>query len=105
MKNCSHKVAIVSCMFLLGLSACVRPDDLQMRNPDTGDEITCESGGYWFEQEVPDSEIASQCVQACARYGYKLMTNEGVSLDTPPHAPDEDVKEFIPSQCLSDSEK
>ena len=72
-----------------------------MRNAETGQEVVCYSGRYWFDEGVPQLRIAEQCMRACARYGFERVTDHPyVPKKYPPLAPDEDVKPFIPDACL-----
>jgi hypothetical protein len=80
-------------------TGCATRDDFPMRNLATGQEVICHSGWYWGEEGAPQMRILEQCGNACNRYGIRRLVDahyEGLS----PHDPDEDVKPFIPSECL-----
>ena len=89
------------CVPLLGtLTGCHNQDHFAMQNRETGQQVVCHSGEYWFAEGLPQIRIAEQCLQACARYGFKLQTVNPYAADITPKAPDEDVKKDIPSACL-----
>ena len=85
------------------VSACIfaRPvrDHFPMKNPTTGQEITCYSGEYWYEESSYDLEIAEQCISACERYGFRRVSVNDYYKPNP-KIPDEDMKQFIPAACL-----
>jgi hypothetical protein len=70
-----------------------------MDNPQTGQQVMCVSGDYTFEEGALQLRIADQCMQACARHGFKL-TDRTYADRVRPSAPDEDVKPYIPAACL-----
>jgi len=45
-----------------------------MKNLSTGEEVLCRSGDYFIEEGAPQVRIATQCMSACARYGFKRQT-------------------------------
>ena len=95
--RCGHLFALMA----LSTAACGGPvrDEFPMRNPTTGQEVTCYSGYYWFEEGLPQLRIADQCTNACERYGF--VWQGGNEYYKPnPKVPDEDMKQFIPAACL-----
>ena len=72
-----------------------------MRNPETGHEAMCESGEYWLEEGAPQIRIAMQCIHACEAHGYTRVTGNPYADAPHPAIPDDDVKKFIPAECLS----
>lgn len=86
-------------MLTLAVSGCGTRDHFPMKNPATGQEVICHSGWYFGEEGAPQVRIAMQCIRSCNQYGfYRIVEGRYESLD--PHAPDEDVKPSIPSECL-----
>jgi hypothetical protein len=83
------------------LSACAVRDSFPMRNPDTGQEITCHSGWYVIEEGVPQMRIATQCIRACERYGFRRFTGNPYADQPHPAAPDDAMRPEIPIACLS----
>ena len=95
--RCRHLFALMA----LSTAACGGPvrDHFPMKNPTTGQELTCYSGEYWYEESVEAYDIAVQCIHACERYGFRRgSVNDYYNPN--PKAPDEDMKQFIPAACL-----
>jgi hypothetical protein len=74
-------------------------DHFPMRNPATGQEVTCYSGEYWYEESSYDLKIAEQCISACERYRFRRVSVNDYYKPNP-KIPDEDMKQFIPAACL-----
>ena len=74
-------------------------DHFPMRNEATGETVTCYSGYYTFEEGAPQVRIAEQCISACERYGFRRVSVNDYYRPNP-RPPDEDVKSYIPRQCL-----
>ena len=94
--RCGHLFALMA----LSTAACgpVR-DHFPMKNSTTGQEVTCYSGYYWFEEGLPEYKIAEQCISACERYGFRRVSvNDYYKPNA--KAPDTDMKQFIPAACL-----
>lgn len=90
---------------LIGLTTavttgCATRDDFPMRNPDTGQEVTCHSGEYWIEEGSPQMRIATQCLQACAAHGFHRYTGNPYADNIQPKSPDDEMKPYIPAACL-----
>ena len=99
----AQKSVLLIPLIALLASACIfaRPvrDHFPMKNPTTGQQVTCYSGEYWYEESGYDLEIADQCRNACERYGF--VWQGGNEYYKPnPKAPDEDMRQFIPAACL-----
>jgi len=82
------------------IAGCATRDDFPMRNPETGQEVTCHSGEYWIEEGVPQMRIATQCLQACAMHGFRRNTGNPYADNIQPKAPDDEMKPYIPAACL-----
>jgi hypothetical protein len=95
---CGTSVQLAVAITLVGCGPGIR-DEFPMYNATTGQEVMCYSGYYQFEEGAPQLRIAYQCRSACERHGFKLK-NANDYYTPRPHAPDEDMKEFIPPECL-----
>ena len=97
----ARKSVLLIPLIALLASACIfaRPvrDHFPMKNPTTGQEVTCYSGEYWYEESGEAYDIAVQCISACERYGFVW---QGGNEYYKPRTPDEDKKQFIPAACL-----
>ncbi len=93
-----YKCLLVSVAWAAASCSPVR-DEFPMRNAATGQQVTCYSGYYWFEEGLPQLRIALQCRSACERHGF--VWQGGNEYYKPnPEVPDEDMKQFIPAACL-----
>jgi hypothetical protein len=102
MVGCVGRLQVWVLVFLAGgmVAGCAVHDNFPMRNPETGQEVTCQSGEYWIEEGSPQVRIATQCIQACERHGFRRFTGNPYADAPHPKAPDSDVLPFIPSSCL-----
>ena len=88
-----------SARFIMHFFARPVRDEFPMRNPTTGQQVTCYSGEYWYEESGEAYDVSLQCMSACERYGF--VWQGGNEYYKPnPKAPDEDMKQFIPAACL-----
>jgi hypothetical protein len=65
----SARLAFVSSSILL--VACGTIDHFPMRNPITGENVTCRSGEYWIEESSFDVDVATSCIHAA-----KIMASD-----------------------------
>jgi hypothetical protein len=84
-------------LLLLSATACAHRDHYPMRNPATGEEVTCYTPYYSFG--LPEMRTAEQCIHACERYGFEYQRSNQYYKPAP-KAPDEDVKPYVPAACL-----
>jgi hypothetical protein len=91
------------CFLVLVTSGCAHRDQFPMLNSSTGEHVVCYSGPYWFDEGLPQMRVATQCLQACARYGFTSLAANPNSIA--PRDPDDDVKPFIPTTCMPSSHR
>ncbi|ASG21651.1 hypothetical protein [Nitrospirillum viridazoti] len=96
----SKQVAFALLSGVLFAGGCAHRDEFPLRNPQTGQAVTCRSGPYRFEEGAPQLRIADQCLRACARYGFRSHTGNPYADAIAPATPDDDVRPFIPKECL-----
>jgi hypothetical protein len=74
-----------------------------MRNPTTGEMVTCSTPYSRIKLGEAQQQIAAHCMQACERRGFAYVGNYVAPLEHyqgMPPTRDEDAKPFIPSRCL-----
>ncbi len=62
-------------------------------------DLTCWGGIYREDENANAARIREECIHACARHGYSQLIYDAPS-KLEPKDPDDDVKEFMPSECM-----
>jgi len=97
----ASRLSTLSLMLLAALlPSCAVRDEFPMMDPQTGRQVTCRSGPYWYDEGLPQVRIALQCIHACERYGFLVVPPTRYREPPLPQAPDADVKPHIPKECL-----
>lgn len=79
------------------LGGCYAWDEYVMHNPQTGEDIVCAGGKYYFEEGAPEMELAGACIRACAKQGFELT--KGPRYDKPRGSPPKDLASAVPLRC------
>ena len=88
-------IIVINGVFLAG---CTTRDKITVLNDKTGERATCYSGYYTIEEGLQQLEVMTQCLRACAQFGFQPTPLEKYSKYSPKE-PDEKFLSQIPSQC------
>jgi hypothetical protein len=86
---------------VLATTACAIREELPMRNPATGQQVSCYSPYTYIMIGWVPHQIALRCVQACQRHGFEYMGLAYIG-ELSDHLPitDEMARPYIVPACL-----
>ncbi|MBV8185951.1 MAG: hypothetical protein JOY64_21605 [Alphaproteobacteria bacterium] len=68
----TRSVALFIIVLVLGLAlaACARTDTVHLRNPQTGQEVTCGPYPFYALRASASAQLESQCIQDFEKQGF-----------------------------------
>jgi hypothetical protein len=71
-----------------------------MHNPTTGEDATCFTGKYYFDEGMPEVNVARSCVRACEKHGFQVIKDNPQKYVPYPGPVGDDLHPYVPPQCM-----
>jgi hypothetical protein len=71
----SRKIRVLAALFLGGLASGCSGTVVNLRNPQTGATVSCESGGMTIASQQVKQALITECVDGYTKQGYEIVAN------------------------------